>query len=114
LVEAHAAYRLAFVQYRQQTLEDVQLGLGLLVTALGHPLDPLDGLFHGVHVGEGKLGVDYFDVGGGVNLVGDVDDVAVVKAAHHMGDGVGLANVGQELVAQAFTFRGAGDEAGNV
>src|SRR5690554_747201 len=31
-----------------------------------------------------------------------------------MGNGVGLADVGQELVAQAFAFGGAGDQAGDV
>jgi hypothetical protein len=43
-----------------------------------------------------------------------VDHVFVVEAAHHVDDGVGLADVGQELVAQAFTLGGAGDQTGDV
>jgi hypothetical protein len=43
-----------------------------------------------------------------------VDDVVVLEAAHHVGDGVGLADVGQELVAQALALAGAGDQAGDV
>ncbi len=38
----------------------------------------------------------------------------VVEAAHDVDDGVGLADVGQELVAQAFALGGAGDQAGDV
>jgi hypothetical protein len=43
-----------------------------------------------------------------------VHHVLVVEAAHHVDDGVGLADVGQELVAQAFTLGGPGDQAGDV
>jgi hypothetical protein len=48
--------------------------------------------------------VDDFDVALRVDAVGNVDHVLVFEAAHHVGDGVGFADVGQELVAQAFTF----------
>ena len=43
-----------------------------------------------------------------------MDDVAVVEAAEHVDDGVALADVAQELVAQAFTLAGAFDESGNI
>ena len=43
-----------------------------------------------------------------------MDDVLVVKTAHHMDDGVGLPDVGQELVAQALAPGGALHEAGDV
>ena len=41
-------------------------------------------------------------------------DVVVDEAAHHVRDRIGLADVGEELVAQAFALRGAGDQAGDV
>jgi hypothetical protein len=43
-----------------------------------------------------------------------VDDVRVLEAAHDVDDGVGLADVREELVAQAFALGGAGHQAGNV
>ena len=43
-----------------------------------------------------------------------MDDVVVIKAAHHLGDGVGFADVGEELVAQAFAFGCARDESGDI
>ena len=43
-----------------------------------------------------------------------MDDVVVVKAAHDVDDGVGFADVGEELVAQAFAFARARNQAGDV
>ena len=43
-----------------------------------------------------------------------MDDVGVVKAAEHVDDGVALADVGQELVAQSFALAGALHQSGNV
>ncbi len=43
-----------------------------------------------------------------------MDDVVVLKAANHIHDGIGLADVGQELVTQAFALRGARHQASNV
>ena len=50
----------------------------------------------------------------GVDPAVDVDDVVVVEGAHHLADGVGLADGRQELVAQALALRGAAHEAGDV
>ena len=41
-------------------------------------------------------------------------DVGILEAAHHMRDGVDLADVGEELVAEAFALGGAAHEAGDV
>ena len=39
---------------------------------------------------------------------------AVFEAAHDVSDRVGFADVGEKLVAKAFAFRSARDEAGDV
>lgn len=44
----------------------------------------------------------------------DVSNVVVVEAAEDMQYGVGLADVGQELIAQAFSLGSALDQAGDV
>ena len=41
-------------------------------------------------------------------------DVAALEAAQHMDDGVDLADVGEELVAQAFALGGAAHQPGDV
>ena len=41
-------------------------------------------------------------------------DVAVLEAAHHMGDRVAFADIGEELVAEPFALRGAAHEARDV
>ena len=43
-----------------------------------------------------------------------MNDVLVVKAADHVDDGVGLPDVGQELVAQALALAGALHQSGDV
>ena len=57
--------------------------------------------FRRFQVGQRQFGVDGLDIGNRIDLAVDVDDVVVLEAAHHMGDGVHLADMGQELVAQA-------------
>ena len=72
------------------------------------------GLLHRLKVGERELGIDGLDIGERVDLAGHVHDVLVLEAAHHVGDGVGLADVGKELVAKPLALRRAGDQAGDV
>ena len=48
------------------------------------------------------------------HVLHDMDDVVVVEAAHDMDDGVALADVAEELVAEAGTLTCALDEAGDV
>ena len=71
-------------------------------------------LFDGVEVGEEELGVDDVDVVERVDAAGDVDDFGIVEAADDVADGVGGADVAEELVAEAFALAGAFDEAGDV
>jgi len=71
-------------------------------------------LVDGVEVGEEELGVDDVDVVEGVDSAGDVDDLGVGEAPDDVEDGVGGADVAEELIAEAFTLGGAFDEAGDV
>ncbi len=41
-------------------------------------------------------------------------DVVVLEAAQHMRDGVDLADIGEELVAQPFALRRAAHQAGDI
>ena len=43
-----------------------------------------------------------------------MDYIAVIEAAQDVQDGVGLADIGQELVAEALALAGALDQAGDV
>ena len=67
-----------------------------------------------VHIGQHQLGFDGLDIGDGIDLAGNMGDVAILKAAHHMGDGIRLADIGEELVAQAFALGSAFHEAGDI
>ena len=74
----------------------------------------MDGALAGVQVGERQLGVDNVNIVSRIHFIVNVDDVVVFEAAHHVTDSFGFADVGQKLVAQAFTFRRAFNEACDI
>ena len=43
-----------------------------------------------------------------------MDDIVIFKAADHMNDGIHLADVCQELIAEALALGGTLNQAGNV
>ena len=104
---------LALLQNGINPLEEIQLGLQPLIPleGFGRPIDPP--LQH-LHVGEDELQVDGLDIPQGVDAALHVHNVFVFEAAHHVDDGVHLADVGKEFVAQALAFAGPLDQAGNV
>ena len=95
-------------------LDEVERLLRLLVAAARSLLERDDALLEAVEIGEHELGLDRLDVGDGIDLALDMGDVGVLEAAHHMGDGVDLADVGEELVAEPLALGGAAHEAGDV
>ena len=110
---------LSGVQMLRQSLEYLRLVEELLV-ALGGLGGLLHPAVHHLQVGHDQLQVDGLDVAQGVDghiLAGvghHMHDVLVVKAAHHMDDGVGAADVLQELVAQTRALAGALHQTGDV
>jgi hypothetical protein len=71
-------------------------------------------LLQRLQVGQGELGTDGLDVGGGVDLAVDVGDVVVAEHPRHLADRRGLADVGEELVAQPLPLGRAAHDAGDV
>ena len=95
-------------------LEPVALGdrlLGSRARLLDHPLEPALGL---LEVGGEQLGLDQVDVLAGVDAALRMRDPAARMTAHHVTDRVGLADRGQELVAQALSLRRPRHQPGDV
>ena len=74
----------------------------------------MDRFFNGTHVGQRQFGLDHGDIVQRADLAGNVDHVRVFKAAHHVDDGVGFADMRQELVAQTFTLGSTSDQASDI
>ena len=74
----------------------------------------LQPVFDRFEVLELQLGVDDAFVAHGVDRAVHMGDVAVVEAAQYVDDGVRVADVGEELVAQSFAFRRAFDQSGDI
>ena len=114
-VEVRGAGGPPLVEHHLHLLQRGDDPLRLLVAAGTRDLLVLrELLVDGGEVGQRELGVDRLDVGDRVDLARDVHDVLVDEAAHDVRDRVGLADVGEELVAQALALRRAGDEARDV
>ena len=96
----------ALAQPLVQPFEERCLGQRLFIAALGCLFAAVDPPFYQVNVGEHQLQVDGLNIPRRANLAADMDDLAVIKAAHHMDDGIHLANMGKELVAQALALGG--------
>ena len=65
-------------------------------------------------IGQHQLGVDRFDVADRIDAALDVHHVFILVAADDVQDGVDVAQVAQELVAQPFALRRAAHQAGDV
>ena len=66
-----------------------------------------DALLEAFEVGQQQLGLDHLGVGDRVDLVRDVLDVVILEAAQDVDDGVDLADVAEELVAEPFALADA-------
>ena len=111
---------LAGFQMVCQLLQPGGLGTGSLVAGLGGLGLTAQTVADHLQVGQDQLHVDGLNVPDGVHrlrlvhVLHHMDDVVVVKAAHHMDNGVAFPDMAQELVAQARALGGTLHQAGNV
>ena len=96
-------------------LQDLILGLSLAVaSSLGLFLHAVDAALDGFQVAQLQLQVDNLLVAHGIDGAVNVGHVVIVKAAQHVNDGIGLADVTQELVTQAFASARALDQSCDI
>ena len=104
---------LAFVQ----TSFNLQHGIKLLrriLATFGILLKARLRLLDRSQISQHKFGLDGLDIARGVDLARHMNHIRVAEEAYDLADRVSLANVVQELVAQAFAVRSALDQARNV
>jgi hypothetical protein len=86
----------------------------LLVAAAHLAHEVLQPLLDAFQIGQHQLGLDGLGVGHRVDAALDMGDVAILETAQHMGDGVDLADIGEELVAQPLALGRALHQPGDV
>src|SRR4029077_18376180 len=91
-----------------------ELVLGFLVVAARFLLRGQDALLEALEISQQQLGLDGLGVADRVDRALDMSDVAALEAAEHMGDGVDLADVAEELVAEPFALGGAAHQPRDV
>jgi hypothetical protein len=111
---ARRCARAARFQRGLQRLDQRHLRGGFLVAAARALHQALRPLLQAVEVGEHQLRLDRLGVADRVDAALDMGDVAILEAAQHMDDRVHLADVRQELVAQALALGGAAHQPGDV
>ena len=97
----HRARRAPRVQRLDHRRQPRLLGDGVLVAAARLADDPPVSPLGGLEVREDQLGLDRLDVSSGIDAAVGVDDVLVAMSADDVDDRVSLADVGEELVAEA-------------
>ena len=102
------------VEMSRKLPAEIRLRLRLFVLPLREALGLVKGFRNGLQVRQDELGRDRLDIGDRIELVRDVHDVLVFETSHDFDDRVHLADVGEELVAEAFSLGRAGDEARDV
>ena len=108
------ARRPAFLQGGHDRLHQLHRGHAFLVAAAGLLLCRQQPFLQAVQVREHQLGLDRFRVTDRVDAALHMGHVPVLEAAQHVDDRVHLADIGQELVAQALALGCAANQAGDV
>ena len=98
--------RLTLTQQRDRPIDEVDHLFGILVAAFGFFAQAVDAPLQAVEIGEHQLGLDRLDIGDRVDAALNMRDVGILEAAHHMCDGIDLADIGEELIAEPLAFRG--------
>ena len=106
--------RLRIFQEILNASQERQLHRGLLVAAFDQLLGTVHTLFHRLQIRQTKLGIDDVNIAQRINSAFHMSNVRILEAAHHLSHGIHLANMSQKLVAQAFAFRRALDQTGDV
>ena len=106
--------RIAGIQVRKQLLNQLHLSLGLLIATAGFLNTAFLALLHGRQVSQNQFSVDDFDIAHGVNRTQLMNNVIILKATHHLHNGIRLADIGKELIAEACTLCSALHQTGNI
>ena len=85
-----------------------------LIAALDLARQTRTAAFDRFQIRQHQFGFNRLGIGHGVNAAFDMGDIAVFKAAQHMGNGVAFADIGQKLVAQTLALRRAAHQSCDV
>ncbi len=114
VIDRQGARRFGVVEVLAHLLQQLHLRQRFLVARLGGFGHAIDGLLDGIEIGQREFGIDHFDIGERIDLARDVNHIVVFKTAHHVRDGIGLADVREKLVAQSFALGRARNQPGDV
>jgi hypothetical protein len=113
-IKCDGASRSALKQRFTESVEYIGRDSGLLIANGGLFLYLLQTLVDGLKIFDLKLNIYYLLVADGIHCAVHMGYVIVVKAAQYMDNGIALAYVAQELVAQTLALAGTLDQSGYI
>ena len=114
LIQRERAKWLFGNQVGEAFLHHLDLELGILVGPLGRPLQLGQAVFQMLDVGEHQFDLDCLHVGDRIDLARHMDHIGILEAADNLENRVDLADMRQELVAEALALAGTLHDAGDV
>ena len=106
-IKIQRAHRPGFVQHGLTLLQHWNQARCFFVSTGLRCLDEFGKMaFDSGKIRQREFGIDGLDIGQRIHLPRHVDNVFIFEAAYDMGNRIGLANVGEELVAEAFALGG--------
>ena len=114
ILRLRQAGRLTFFQQLERLSKHACEDFCFLVTAGCTLLCSRYAFFQAFHISQQQFGFHYLGIRNRIDGVGDVLDIVILETAKHMDNRVHLADIAEELVAQAFAAAGSFDEACNI
>ena len=114
LRETGTTHRHTVLQRRERFLQCREFGHRVLVATLRDALLLVEAFLDAADVREAQLVVDHVAITHRIDTAHHVGDVVVIEAADDVHDRIGFADVGEKLVAEAFTLRCALHQTGDV
>ena len=70
--------------------------------------------FQRSEIGKRQFNIDGFNIGGGIDFIGNMNNIGIVKTADNMGDNAYFTDMRKKLIAESFPLRSALDESCNI
>ena len=114
-LDGDATRRAPLLQRLFICLKHTELHLRSLISAgLGSLLRLRQSTLHSLQILDLQLIIDHLHIAHRVHSRVDMSDIIIIETAEHMDDGIRLADISQELIAEALTLRGPLHEPGDV
>ncbi len=114
LIQIKKVGRLSLVELRNQAFKQGDIGSRILILTASLFFVFLKLAGSGFNIGQNQFGHDDLRISNRIHPAHVVNDILILKATDHMGDGIDLPHIGEELIPQTLALTCPGHQSGNV